>query len=210
MSGFRIGVLAEDATDCDVVAVLVRRIAKEVTSAQIGIDKHSTGGCAELRRKARVKMQQMVGEGCAAAIVVHDLDLNPNNYELNDEAALRRRLEAIEVPPALTRLICIPVEEVEAWFWADLAVVQIVGRGKGKDHPSPHLIKQPKEQLQRLSAAANGKPRYSTNNNQALAEKLDLAICAKRCSSFRALYDFVHRVLQPVGNLGDSEPTSSA
>jgi Domain of unknown function (DUF4276) len=196
VSGFRFGLLAEDATDCDAVAVLVRRIAREVTSAQIGIDKHSTGGCAELRKKAGAKMQQMAGEGCAAAIVVHDLDLNPSNRELNDEAVLRRRLEAIEVPPALARLICIPVEELEAWFWSDLAVVQIVGRGKGKDHPSPHLIRQPKEQLQRLSKAANGKPRYSTNNNEALAEKLDLAICARRCPSFRALQDFVRGVLQ--------------
>jgi Domain of unknown function (DUF4276) len=195
VSAIRFGVLAEDATDCNAVAVLVRRIAREVTAAPIGIDKHSTDGCAELRKKAGARMRQMVGDGCAAAIVVHDLDRSPNNYGLNDEADLRKRLEAIEVPPGLARLICIPVEELEAWFWADPVVVQIVGRGKGKDHASPHLIKQPKEQLQRLSKAANGKPRYSTNNNEALAEKLDLAICARRCPSFRALQEFVHRVL---------------
>ncbi len=199
MSRIRFGLLAEDETDCRTVEVLVRRIALEVTSTTIGIDRHSTGGCAELRKKAKARMQQMADDGCAAAIVVHDLDRDPSNDGLNDEAALRRRLEAIEVPSGLPRLICIPVEELEAWFWADLAVVQIVGRGKGKDHPSPHLIKQPKEQLQRLSKAANGKPRYSTNNNEALAEKLDLAVCARRCPSFRALQEFVRGVLRAAG-----------
>lgn len=209
MSGVRFGVLAEDATDCDAVAVLVRRIAGVVTSEQIGIDKHATGGCAELRKKARTKMAQMADEGCRAAIVIHDLDLNPDNNELNSELALRRRLEAIEVPPGLDRLICIPVEELEAWFWSDPVVVRKVGRGTGKDHPSPHLIKKPKEQLQKLSAAANGRPRYSTNNNAELAKDLDLALCAQRCPSFRSLQDFVHTVLMTLAS-GQSAPSGIA
>jgi Domain of unknown function (DUF4276) len=206
VSGVRFGLLAEDKTDCDAVAVLVRRIAGGVTSERVGIDKHATGGCAELRKRAKAKMAQMAGEGCHAAIVVHDLDLNPSNNELNSDEVLRERLEAIEVPPGLARLICIPVEELEAWFWSDPVVVQSVGRGKGKDHPSPHLIKKPKEQLQRLSAAANGKPRYSTNNNEALAERLDLAICARRCPSFRSLQDFVRAVLTSTGRAATPAP----
>lgn len=36
---------------------------------------------------------------------------------MNDEARLTRELTAIPVPRGLERLICIPVEEVEAWFF---------------------------------------------------------------------------------------------
>jgi Domain of unknown function (DUF4276) len=102
------------------------------------------------------------------------------------------------VPSNLERLVCIPVEELEAWFWSDPAVVREVGRGRGDAHSSPHLIKRPKEALARLSIGANRKPRYSTNDNAKLAEKLDLALCAKRCSSFRALNDFIERIVATV------------
>jgi hypothetical protein len=196
MSGIRIGVLAEDATDCNAVGVLIRRIAGEVRGPPVGINKYSGKGCHRLRKGAEPKMKLMADEGCVAAVLVHDLDRDPNNGELNDEAALRAKLEAIELPANLARLICIPVEELEAWFWSDPAVIEEVGRGKGKAHPSPHLIKSPKEELIRLSIGANKRPRYSTNDNDKLAAKLDLGICAQRCASFRLLMEFVRGVVQ--------------
>ena len=102
----------------------------------------------------------------------------------------------IAVPSGLTSLICIPVEELEAWFWSDPAIVEEIGRGKGKAHPSPHLIAKPKEALIRLSMAGDKKPRYSTNDNPRLAEKLALDVCAGRCRAFRELRDLVHAILR--------------
>lgn len=131
-------------------------------------------------------------DGCVAAIIVHDLDRNPANNTLNDEAKLRSALEAIEVPRGLERIVCIPVEELEAWFWADPDVLALVGNGSAA--ASPHLIKQPKERLIALSRGANQKPRYSTNDNERLATKLNLGLCATRCPSFRAMRDFVRRI----------------
>ena len=193
----RIGILAEDETDCNTIEVLIRRMASEISTAPIGIDKHSTTGCGGLRKKAPAKMRQMLSEGCKAEVLVHDLDLNPNNQQLNDEEALRSLLSNLSVPTGLERLICIPVEELEAWFWADPEIIQKVGQGKGKASPSPHLIQKPKERLQKLSAAANKKPRYNTNNNPNLATTLDLTICTERCRAFKALRDFVHRIVTP-------------
>lgn len=193
----RIGVLAEDATDCDTIDILIRRIAAEVSSVSIGIDKHSTTGCGGVRKKAVAKMRQMLNEGCKAAVLVHDLDLNPNNQQLNDEEALRSTLSDLPVPTGLERLVCIPVEELEAWFWADPDIIQKIGQGKGKASPSPHLIKKPKEKLQKLSAAANKKPRYNTNNNSTHAATLNLVICSERCRAFKDLRDFVHRIVKP-------------
>lgn len=196
-AALRIGVLAEDETDCDTLDVLIRRIARDVTPGPIGISKHWGKGCARLRTMAAVRMSEMARKGCAAVILVHDLDRNPRTNVLNDEAALFKQLDQIEVPGGLMRLICIPVEELEAWFWSDPKIIEDVGRGKGKADPSPHLIAKPKEKLQRLSAGANRKPRYSTNDNATLAAKLDLELCAKRCPAFQRVRAFVRSLLAP-------------
>ena len=66
----------------------------------------------------------------------------------------------------------------------------------GADHPSPHLIPRPKERLISLSRGANQRPRYSTNDNAALAEKLNLELCAKRCPSFKTMRDFVTEIVK--------------
>ncbi len=194
----RFGVLAEDMTDCDAIGVLIVRIAQQVRADPVSLSKDAGKGCSRLRKAAEPKLKLMARDGCAAAVLVHDLDRDPNNGELNDEAALRRKLEAIAWPAQLRKLICIPVEELEAWFWSDPAVLEEVGRGNGKAHPSPHLIRQPKEKLIRLSIGANKKPRYSTNDNGELAKKLDLSLCAQRCASFRMLKEFVVDVVQTV------------
>ena len=195
MGRIRIGILGEDKTDCTALAVLLRRIASASSKESIGITRYYGEGCSHLRRKAAAHLREAEREGCTGAVLLHDLDRNPANGELNDEGALRRELEAIDVPSGLPRLICIPVEELEAWFWADPAVIREVGRGKGEAHPSPHSIKRPKEALIKLSIGSNRKPRYSTNDNASLAEKLDLELCQKRCPSFRSLVEFTHSLM---------------
>jgi hypothetical protein len=84
---------------------------------------------------------------------------------------------------------------LEAWFWSDQGVIDIVGPGaNGKAERHPHNIRQPKEALKHLSWRAHLKPVYSTNMNEKLAEKLDLDLCAQRCPSFAALRDFAIRI----------------
>jgi hypothetical protein len=130
-------------------------------------------------------------EGFNEVIVLHDLDRDPNTNMLNSEPKLRAVLEQIECPSAISRFICIPVEELEAWFWSDPNVLSIVGRGPIKAPYSPHLILRPKEALMRLSLGANSKPRYTTEDNAELAGTLDLQLCSSRCSSFSSLLRFL-------------------
>ncbi|WP_199694087.1 hypothetical protein [Sorangium cellulosum] len=99
--------------------------------------------------------------------------------------------ELAEVSEVADRCICIPIEEIEAWFWSDQAVLDDIGKGCGKASASPYNIIKPKEALRNLSVRAHRKAIYSTNDNPRLARMLDIDICAKRCESFRALRLFV-------------------
>jgi hypothetical protein len=192
-----IGIIGEDKTDCDTVAILVRRILDAMQVEHVGLPMRypARGGCGQLRRKAPAFLNALLKAGCSAAIFLHDLDLNPVTRNLNDAEKLRRQLEAIKAPYGLNRHICIPIEEIEAWFWSDQAVLDLIGRGQGKSSTSPHTIRQPKEALQRLSRRAHNKCVYSTNDNTKLAEKLDLDLCAKHCPAFGDLRGFVQRAL---------------
>jgi hypothetical protein len=182
----RIGLLAEDRTDADAVKVLIKRILGNHVSIKPKCGK----GCARLRAKARPHMRDLASEGYSTIIVLHDLDRNSDTNCLNDESTLEQELEGIETPKGVQRLICIPIEELEAWFWCDQHVLDEVGSGAHASQ-NPHNIARPKEKLQWISRGANKKPRYSTNDNARLCEMLDLDLCAKKCTAFAKLRDFV-------------------
>jgi hypothetical protein len=195
MTRLGIGILAEDRTDCEALETLILRIGRRSSQISIRTKHYSHGGCSRLRRKAETNLQDLAIQGYEAAVLLHDLDRNPANGELNSEPDLRRQLETIRVPAGLRRLICVPIEELEAWFWADPEVVRFVGRGKGEAHANPHSIKKPKEALTLLSRGGNRRPRYSTSDNARLAARLDLELCARRCPSFHALARFVQELV---------------
>lgn len=188
-----IGVIGEDATDCKTLAVLIRRIINAPPGAGVGIHKRypTTGGCSMLRRKAEAYIKELSRSGCQAVVIAHDLDRNPITGNLKEEAALREDLEKIAVPSGVQRCICIPIEEIEAWFWSDQDVLDLVAKGHAKQAERPDRLIKPKEELEKNSRKAHHKAVYSTNVNERLAEKLSLAKCAQRCKSFADLAEFV-------------------
>jgi hypothetical protein len=197
MSNLKIALIAEDDTDCDTI----RKIVHRVLGAEVTTKKWASKGCSTLKRKLRKKLKLLSTEGCNIFIVVHDLDRNPKSGSLKDEQALRSELEELSSEiESLKKHICIPIEELEAWFWSDPEVIKDIGGEKGKAHPNPHEIKSPKEKLIQLSVGDNRKPRYSTNMNVELAEKLDMDICCNRCPSFRKLRNFL-LALKNIDNL---------
>ncbi len=196
MAEIEFGVLAEDDNDCKVIRVVVRRIFEKcgVDQGRWRLHARAGKGCAKLRRKTAGWLVELADKGCTAAIIVHDLDRNPFNGSLNDEAVLERELSAIPVPRGLKRLICIPVEEIEAWFFSSEKALERACGKPQKAHLSPHLIVRPKERLIEMSRGTNKKPRYSENDNSKLAEDLDLAECTRRCPAFGALHAFLLRL----------------
>ena len=188
MSNLKIALIAEDNTDCEAIRIIVHR----VLGAEVTTKKWASKGCSSLTKKLRAKLKLLSTEGCNIFIVVHDLDRNPQNGSLNKEQALRSKLEELSSEiESLKKHICIPIEELEAWFWSDPEVIKYLGGEKGKAHPNPHEIKSPKEKLIELSVGENRKPRYSTNMNVELAERLNLNICSDRCASFKNLLNFL-------------------
>jgi hypothetical protein len=193
MNKLRIAVIAEDDTDCDAIKNIIRRVLDENVSTK----KWASNGCSTLRRKLSAKLSSLSDDGCNAFVIIHDLDRNPENGALNDEIQLRNVLEksASDINRS-ARHICIPIEELEAWFWSDPKVIKYIGKGKGKASANPHSLAKPKEELIKLSRDEKRRPRYSVNMNAELAEKLDLELCAQRCDSFRELLEFL-RSLKP-------------
>jgi hypothetical protein len=184
-----IALIAEDDTDCDAIREIVHRVLGD---RSIRTKKWASKSCGTLRKKLSAKLNAMSNDGCNAFIIVHDLDRNPQNGSLNDEGKLRNTLEASASQiKSINRCICIPIEELEAWFWSDPEVIKFVGRGKGKAQINPQQIKSPKEELIKLSAGENRKPRYSTNMNVELAAKLNLDLCSDRCPSFNNFLKFL-------------------
>jgi len=137
MAELMLGVLAEDDNDCEVIRVLIRRIfeARGVKSGAWSLQKRAGKGCSKLKRKSERWLVELAGTGCTAAVIVHDLDRNPLNGSLNDEAVLARELAAIPVPRGLVRIVCIPVEEIEAWFFSSEKVLERACGKPQKAHP---------------------------------------------------------------------------
>lgn len=184
MKTLKIAVIAEDKTDCDTLRVIIQRILGKETAVK-GV---AARGCGNLAKMIPSALRDLEKQSYSIFIIVRDLDDQ-------DEVKIRRKLE--EIVRSSSRhpekcLICIPIQELEAWFWADQAVLAIATAKRTiKAHLNPQSLKNPKEKLIEASTEGNRKPRYITQKNPDLAEQLDLKICADRCPSFRDLQDFL-------------------
>ena len=192
MTKIKIGLIGEHDTDCDAVSEIIYR---SKLGGNTTIEPWGAKGSGNLRKELAMRIIALLNKGCNAFIIVHDLDRNPENGSLKDEATLRINLEKlIEKFDKIEKHICIPVEELEAWFWSDPNIIKSIGGQKAKAHPNPELISEPKEKLIKLSRGTNSKPRYGKNDNVKWAKMLDLDICSQRCPSFRKLLEFLNEL----------------
>jgi hypothetical protein len=178
----RIGIIAEDASDVDVVRSVINKIAK----LNYGVDKFVGHGCGKLRTKSKPWSLNLRERGCKYLILVHDLDTeNPN--ELKNKLG-----KAIDPCPIEFHIIVIPEKEIEAWLLADHQAIKkamnvSVGRIK-----NPEGINRPKEHLRDLIFMKSGhRSRYfHTIHNKKIADACTLDNL-RRCKSFRPLEEFL-------------------
>ena len=139
----RIGVIAEEQNDVDVIYELTCKIIKENHFSFLRFLGH---GCGKVRRKCCIWGQNLVDRGCSHIVVLHDLDRR-------DEKELRTMLEK-EIGNVNTghQVVLIPTEELEAWLLSDTKSLKAVFnmRKEPKVSKSPEKISSPKEFLAKV------------------------------------------------------------
>lgn len=174
----RIGVIAEDTSDVDVVKELIRKL-KSPNSFCV---RHFVGdGCGKLRNKCRAWANQLHLRGCTALLFIHDLDRHKLAKLRNDLVA------ALNPCPIAKHTIVIPIEEIEAWLMCDAnALKRVFSLKRPPNLPgNPESIVSPKEKLESLVWRHSGKKRryINTVHNAAIA-KLTTVSSLRKCSAF--------------------------
>jgi len=184
----KIGIIAEDESDYKSFRILICRITKNYSLKFNGL---YPGGCNEIRRKALAYAENLKTKGCNVLIFIHDLDRNTLKNlkkEINDKLINN---------PIPEYLICIPIEEIEAWFLSDPEGIKKALKLRSFPRVSglPEDISSPKEKLgDYVRKASSGKKDYiNTTHNQMLAEKVSIEIMNEKCKSFKEFYDFIKK-----------------
>jgi len=172
----RIGVVAEEQNDVDVLYELTSKITAE---QNFSFRKFLGHGCGKLRRKCSAWANNLVKRGCSHLVVMHDLDQN-------DEKILRDDLENSIRDIAFTGyLILIPIKALEAWLLYDPAAIKkafSMGRIP-RITASPELINDPKQYLRDIVWRRCGKRYANTIHNRKIAAELKIETLSS-CRSF--------------------------
>ncbi len=183
---YRIGFIAEEVNDVDTAKVLIQHLVK---NNNIGIRKCIGHGCGKVKRKSNSWSLQLKMQGCHIMILIHDLD----SRDLSD---LKEQIKNALDPCAIKRhLICIPVQEMEAWLLSDPVAIKTAMnlRKIPKIKYAPETINSPKEYLGELiDKASNGETIYlNTKHNSKIAKEISIINIIQKCPSFKPFYDFI-------------------
>lgn len=180
----RVGIIAEDDSDVDVIRSIIRKIARR----SFGIDKFVGHGCGKVRSKCRAWSQNLHQRGCTLLIVVHDLD-TANLRTLRQSLAVE-----LTQSPIKRNIIVIPVREIEAWLLADQDAIRKalnLSMPIGKVS-NPEAIARPKERLGELIYIRSGhKTRYVNSIHNVKIADASALTNLRRCASFIPLEDFL-------------------
>lgn len=179
----KIGLIAEDDSDVEVIKEIIKNIRKIKCSYKA----FAPEGCSKVRDKCTKYVTQLFEWGADLVLVFHDLDRRKIE-ELRKDLTSR-----VNAAPKCRLCIIIPVEEIEAWFLADENAINnsFLRPCILKGVPSPEKIVDPKGFITRKSRI-HGKPRYSnTTHNGKIASKLDLSKVYIKCPSYRPFHDAI-------------------
>jgi len=184
----RIGIIAEDESDFEATKVIVKRIIK---TDKIGFKPRTSNGCGKLKRKAFDYAVDLHRRGCDLLILFHDLD---RNVLVQLEKELQEKLNG---NPFENYFVCIPIEELEAWYLSDPESIKKTFnlKRKPKIKAKPETIKSPKEYLGELIYSCSDKEKIylNTKHNQMLSENVSIQLMRTNCKSFEKLYDFINK-----------------
>lgn len=181
--GVKIGVIAEEYNDIDVLYEFTCKITSE---SNFSFSKFVSHGCGKLKRKCRAWSHNLIRRGCSHLVVIHDLDNN-------DEDRLRTELEdSVSDIAFIGHLILIPVYEIEAWLLSDpLALKQTFGMNRVPNVPAhPETVRDPKEHLRDIVWRYCKKHYINTIHNKRIARETRIDRLSV-CCSFLPYPEFV-------------------
>ncbi|EOZ5125428.1 TPA: DUF4276 family protein [Pseudomonas aeruginosa] len=179
----KIGVIAEDNSDVDVIKeILSKYLKKEAFSITHFVGK----GCGKLKSKCAAWVDQLEKKGCKHIFLFHDLD---RNKEENLKRELTKKLENCSFP---STLIIIPREELEAWLLADTEAIRRVFAIQKKIKPFADIeqVKSPKEHLERLVRQQSEKKYLNTIHNKKIASEIDVSLL-ENYPSYQPFHNYV-------------------
>lgn len=180
----KIGIIAEDLSDVEVIKLLARKITGKSLSTAHFIGK----GCGSLKRKTPGWCKDLEHKGCKKILLVHDLDRN-------DAITLRAKLEDI-LNRSTTRIkaVVIPAEELEAWLLSDTSAIKsaLNLRQALKVVHHPETIESPKEYIRDNVWKISNKTTAYVNSvhNTLIAKNINVQSIKKKCPSFLGFTNF--------------------
>ncbi len=180
-----VALITEDETDYWPVRIYIERIAGLST---ITFKPKFGNGSGKLVGKCLAWSREMAMKGCNLLVIVHDLDKNDLNI-------LRKDLESrLKDSPIANRYVCVPVQELEAWFLADPESIQkAFGFRKAiRSSGLPETIVDPKEKLEAIVYSYSDKTMlYTTVRGKDIALHTDIDKVRGRAASFQEFHDFI-------------------
>lgn len=183
----RIGVIAEDQSDVDVLYEFTCKLTSENI---FSFSKFISHGCGALRRKCGSWSRVLLTRGCSHLVIIHDLDDG-------DESALRSNIESsLSGITFAGHIILIPIYEIEAWLLCDpLALKDTFSMNKIPKVPEhPEVMRKPKEHLRDIVWKYCKKHYVNTIHNKRIAEATDIARLSV-CRSFSPYPEFMASIL---------------
>jgi hypothetical protein len=180
-----VGIIAEDNSDFETIKTIINKFTKK----NLSYKKNIGHGCGKIKRKCKDYVDDLEKRNCDLVLLFHDLDRN--DYKtLND--SLHDKIKDCNISQ---KFICIPVEEIEAWFLSDVNAIKNTFKIKRQINikGKPETIPSPKEFLQALIYKNSNKTIVFNNakHNNKIAENLDLNLVSKSCPSFNKLEEFL-------------------
>lgn len=184
MSKSMIGIISEDDSDFVPLSCLIRRVS---TNQKLSFKKKLGRGGGNIIKKCGKWSIELKSYGCSKLIIAYDSD------EHSPSEIYGKVKCALGECPISKYIICVPVQEIEAWFLSDLENLNSIFRFNTKPKLKGDLenINSPKEKLEEIVYKNANKLYLNTAHNGVIAENINVQKIRGKCPSFEPLYSFI-------------------
>lgn len=179
----RIGLVGEDPHDTSSIKNLLEKKYKDKIHF-FALVKRIKGWHLDTNKINKVLPIEFADKKCHFIIYIRDLD----GFK-SEKDKVKKRKEWFHTIDSLVNnqgILLLAIWELEALFFADITTINSHYKIKYKSNRDPMMIKEPKEELMRITAHTNKE--YKEAHSPDLFKKLEIDTLIKKCSFFK---DFI-------------------